>query len=765
MFKRTLIKLNTKSYEDYNTQIINSISELKKSGKDLFGAIYSGNTRHTVFKKVKETDYSKSLQRRNAFDYINNFASNVLPKIEKFIELRLIEKFKVSMNRAEKELIDDAYRQRRHEADLQMSRIPIQEIAEEAKGSKLQVNLKDIITSYDGTGLKYHTFADIGKYIFFPTQKRNEYYPFGCYGEYMKKEFDKTNLFTIMCREEGIKLAHAFSNIKSHEERLAMIDFEAIFNKRYDFKEELKKYEIFSLFYQEIAYSLLKLLETLNNYEYYYLFTNSEIFDSLVTVLVKNLRKNPFNIFLMCPTTRYKILEDIVKKIHEKFGNSFKYTSQMIRDNNLKITEKEFYPLNNFADIVQHFKIFHFDFNYQDVIDFANKTGIILDNPIYKEKKTSGFTLYLTSSWDHCEYQWRPEEMRDLLPFWKGFNTGVLLTGEGNGKSMILAYLHSWAKENNWVVLPVNDVSKYTQQGYPLERHISGLYFQPELASQFLINLKIINYNLLKEIPVDLNDYGKYNIVGVKDSDPEPNPVLWDDRKQVYTDSWKEFNSMPEEEIILQDSPDHHLRIKDVLPNPSNLLDIVNAGIKEERLGTSAIAEILNVLRKNEKYKSMFIVDNYNEFFLPSTYPSYKYANYKDSSGFIPPHDIALCRMFMKFDGHLYKQGVKVCSITLGKYDRHQFKPELVRFPKGYDLKVDNLKLNDYRNAMHYYQLTKFCSKFYDEIGIQTSWQLNQGNWKQMHLDMKYYYKISPTQSFWMERKEYKKLLEDAKKI
>jgi hypothetical protein len=765
MFKRTLTKFNLKHYEDYNTKILNSISDLKKDGKDLFGAIYTGNKRHTVYKRVQETDFSKSLQRRNAFDYMNNFASNILPKIEKFIETRLIERFKQGMSQAEKELVDDVYRLRRHEADLQISKLPIKEATSEEQTDPLVVDLREITSSVNGTGLKYHTYADIGKYVFFPFEKRNEYFPFGCYGEYMKKEFNLTQLFGIMCREEGIKLAHAFSNIKTHEERLALIDFEAIFNKRYNFKEELKKYEIFSLFYQEIAYSLLKLLDTLNNYEYNYLFTNAEIFDGLVTVLVKNLRKNPFNIFLMCPTTRYKILEDIIKKIHEKFGNSFRYTSQMIRDNNLKITEKEFYPLNNFADIVEHFKIFHFDFAYEDVINFANQTGIKLDHPVYQEKKTSGFTLYLTSSWEHCEYQWRPQEMRELLPMWKGFNSGILLTGEGNGKSMIVAYLHAWAKENNWVVLPVNDVSKYTQQGYPLERHISGLYFQPELSSQFLIDFKIINYNLLKEIPVDLNDYGKYNIVGVKDTDPEPNPVLWDDRKQVYTDSWKEFNTVPEEEIIMQDSPDHNLRIKDILPNPTNLLDIVNAGIKEERLGTSAIAEILNVLRKNEKYKSMFLVDNYNEFFMPSCYPSYKYANYKDSSGRIPPHDIALCRMFMKFDGHLYKQGVKICSITLGKYDRHQFKPELLNFPKGYDYKVDNLQLNDYRNAMHYYQLTKLGVNEYDEISIQTSWQLNQGNWKQMHLDMKYYLRMTPTQQFWMERKEYKKALEDNKKI
>ena len=358
MFKRTLIKFNIKQIEDYNTHILNSITELKKSGKDLFGAIYTGNKRHTVYTRVEETDYSKSLQRRNAFDYINNFASNVLPKIEKFIETRLIEKFKLGLSQLERELVNDSYRLRRHEADLQISKLPIKEPTVEKEVDALKIDLQSLTASFDGTGFKYHTFAQIGKYVFFSGEKRNEYFPFGCYGDYMKNEYSKTKLFSIMCREEGIKLANTFANIKTHEERLALIDFEAIFNKRYNFKEELKKFEVFTLFYQEIAYSLIKMLETLNNYEYSYMFSNAEIFDGLVTVLVKNLRKNPFNIFLVCPTTRYKILEDIVKKIHEKFGNSFKYTSQIIQENNLKVTEKEFYPLHTFADISEYFKIF-----------------------------------------------------------------------------------------------------------------------------------------------------------------------------------------------------------------------------------------------------------------------------------------------------------------------------------------------------------------------------------------------------------------------
>ena len=341
---------------------------------------------------------------------------------------------------------------------------------------------------------------------------------------------------------------------------------------------------------------------------------------------------------------------------------------------------------------------------------------------------------------------------------------GVLLTGEGNGKSMILAYLHAWAKENGWFVVPVPDVKKYTREGFPIERHLSGVYFQPELATHLLRDIKIVNYELLQQIEVDLSIYGKCNIAGVRDDEPEPNPVVWDDRSQTYTDAWKEWNAIPEEEIVAEDHPDHHTRLRDVLPKPKTLLDIVNKGIENNRVATCAFAEMLNLLAKSEKFKTMFLIDDYNELFKPTVYDSYKYANFKDYGGKIPPHDIALPRIFLKFDGHFYKQGVKVCAISLKEYANNQFTPELIRFPKGYSIKVDNLKLNDVRNALAYYSATDF-SAYYHEYQVQDAWQLSQGNWKHLHHDLKLYFRSEPSQKYWLQRKALKKVIAEAKKF
>jgi hypothetical protein len=433
-----------------------------------------------------------------------------------------------------------------------------------------------------------------------------------------------------------------------------------------------------------------------------------------------------------------------------------------------RVSQEDFYPLTRFVDIIEKFKVFKYELDYKDIFEFAEKAGIELDKRVYEDKTKETkveFKINLASYWESHQYQWRPEESREQLPKWKGFNTGVLLTGEGNGKSMILAYLHAWAKESGWFVFPVNDVNKYTQHGYPIERHISGLYFQPELAVELLKDIKIVNYKILKETAVDLNDYGKFNIAGHYDDDPEPNLVMWDHRSQTYTDSWKEHNFTPEEEIIAEDHPDHQTtRLGSLLPNPKTLLEIVNAGIENERLATCAVAELHNLLAKSESLKTMIIVDNYNELFKPTCYDSYKYANFKDYDVKIPPHDISLCRLFMKFDSHFFKQGVKVCAISLKAYNRHKFTAEMINFPKGYDYKVENLRLDDFRIAMQYYMRTNFIRP-QNDIEIQDTWQLCQGNWKHFLHDMKIHYRMLPTQANWLQRKEKKRIIKESKKF
>ena len=98
------------------------------------------------------------------------------------------------------------------------------------------------------------------------------------------------------------------------------------------------------------------------------------------------------------------------------------------------------------------------------------------------------------------------------------------------------------------------------------------------------------------------------------------------------------------------------------------------------------MAEVLYQINRSETHKLMILVDEYNELFRPSEYFSYRYANLKGGDNKIPPYDIALCRMFMNFDGHLMKNGVKVFASSSGKYHNHNFSPEMINFPNLNDI-------------------------------------------------------------------------------
>lgn len=80
----------------------------------------------------------------------------------------------------------------------------------------------------------------------------------------------------------------------------------------------------------------------------------------------------------------------------------------------------------------------------------------------------------------------------------------------------------------------------------------------------------------------------------------------------------------------------------------------------------------------------MICLDGFNTFFQPSDYPSFRYENNKHYKGFIPPYDIALCRLLMKFDGHFIRNGVKVAATSHYRLFNHTMKPKDIKFPDGY---------------------------------------------------------------------------------
>lgn len=336
------------------------------------------------------------------------------------------------------------------------------------------------------------------------------------------------------------------------------------------------------------------------------------------------------------------------------------------------------------------------------------------------------------------------------------FNSSILLHGDaGVGKSGILNYLHLWAKSSGWFVVPVFRATRlYNLKAEEVETHVNGLYLTHRSAKEFLLELKIINLEILAKI-THIPEFGKINFAGEKDGTLESFPTLWDEKREVFTDSWKQLPFAESKEEIAKEYPDHYKRISDYIPKPKNLLEIVEFGLDNPRFAHNAIAEVLNAIKTNKDIKSITIIDEYNEMFKPTDFHSFRFANYLHLKS--PPYAFALIRLLMNFDGHLTYNGVKVCATSTGLYPRHECPPKKLALPEYLCMKVDHLKLNETRNIINYYNIvSKMNYKQMKENDVLYIHNLTQGNFSEIN-------KVSsspvvseiPSYSNYLERKEF----------
>ena len=261
----------------------------------------------------------------------------------------------------------------------------------------------------------------------------------------------------------------------------------------------------------------------------------------------------------------------------------------------------------------------------------------------------------------------------------------MLFWGErGTGKSQILSYVTAWAHEKKWINLTISNHEDLVGGNFDILRHKNGLYLQFDLGKELLLDFKHANEQFLTEFDVDMSYYGKYDISGIRDGEPEPNPKVWDPLRKVWSDSWKE--NLLENEIIDQNAQNERLnyRLSDKLRDPKKLIEIVDAGINDPEVSVSAFGEVLEQLYRTDKYQTLICMDGFNTFFQPSFYPSFRYANNKHYKSCIPPYDLALCRLLMKFDGHFMRNGVKVTATSHLRFFNHTMKPSDIKFPDGY---------------------------------------------------------------------------------
>lgn len=263
-----------------------------------------------------------------------------------------------------------------------------------------------------------------------------------------------------------------------------------------------------------------------------------------------------------------------------------------------------------------------------------------------------------------------------------------------------------------------------------IDRHINGLYLQPQLAKELLEDLKISNQARFEEMKVNLDLYGKFDMTGIHDDEPEPCPRVFDPRRRTYSDAWKEHLTEYELKQIAKDTPRMQQRISDFLKEPETLIEIANYGIENPDQAHCAIAEIMHQLYNQDEANVLVAIDGYTDWFRPSEYSSFRYGN---SGYFIPPYHIAIPRLFMKFDGHKIRNGFKVCAATQESYFNHLCTPEMIESPRCFNVEIQPLHLNEFRNAVRYFQYSGKTFTDFDEWRIEEMFMESQGNWKALH--------------------------------
>lgn len=176
-----------------------------------------------------------------------------------------------------------------------------------------------------------------------------------------------------------------------------------------------------------------------------------------------------------------------------------------------------------------------------------------------------------------------------------------------------------------------------------------------------------------------------------------------------------------------------NVRCSDKVPDPKKLIEIIDYGISNPELATSCFGEVLEQLYHTDKYHVLIAADGYNDWFKPSGYPSFRYENDKKLRGHIPPKDIALVRMLMKFDGHMIRNGFKLFATTHYRQHNHICTPDMIHFPDGYHNKVENLALNDFRNMLVYKNIVHWMPDFMKEWQVEQWYMETQGNFHAFH--------------------------------
>lgn len=322
----------------------------------------------------------------------------------------------------------------------------------------------------------------------------------------------------------------------------------------------------------------------------------------------------------------------------------------------------------------------------------------------------------------------RLQDAKDAKGRFRINKAGFLLDGhKGTGKSQILNTIAMWGRRNGWLVVLEPVPSRYAKEIAEIKRSNAGVYIQNEFSQTFLENVSIANREMLEEIPVNMAAYGSRAIDGEPSKETRRlyEPLVEKTVDQEVADK----GLSPVERLHRIAAYKRQVRMPSMaehLPNPTNVWEIVEFGLQNDAYATQAVSEMFVQLQQQTTHPVLVIVDEWNECFPVSDYVSIRYDNTR-FYGRIPAYHLTMPRALHRWDGHLYKRGLKICATSWMRMKRRDYRPDLLGV-KDHEIRtVRNFSPYEFANFVTYYRLMNILHNFPRE-DLEYYYMLTQGN-------------------------------------
>jgi len=651
--------------------------------------IFKHNQHSRIYENLMKQTKIVNQDRVSISESFRKYVKDVIPKYESAIETRIINAMYHRMpTKALKNQLLNAYKRRQLDMIFRAEEAKIATTSPDNPPPPYELKINPF-----GESITEVNFAEVGFIYDFGLDDFLKYFPrmnFG-HNEYIQKTMQHSMNFSAQVIPEAFSVIEL---LRMHD-RLYTVPLESF--EPDEFMSRVQDRDDLDLLYKDREF-FLKLLFTfgtdfrnaLNERRFeegpFYTFANSFMFDYILMVLVWQMYRAEVREVMLDSDKRQKAFQLILKQI-------------------LAHPESKHFVPENFTSFIEIQKQF------------------FLSDKVKIDLSTIG-----------SDYKRLPSALQTYqLPNFIGLNSNLLYWGvSGAGKTGNLYAVTMWAIKSNWLVFKLPSVRAITHSTVErIEFHDkSRLFMTPMLAHELLKQIVSTNEHLLSEMPVNMSLYGKYNMVGVHKDEPNPVPNFYIPDRQTYFYETDKFYLEGERETVRKNQMVYDSSLAERVPAPQSLLEIAKFGVDNSHYATNCIAELLEQAYHCDTHNVLIAIDDYNWFYRPSGTYGFQYDNIRGLNSKIPPYHMALCRLFMKFDGHRIKRGFKVAGTSNYSISKHFFEPKKINFPREFCHEIHGIKLEYLPHFVKYASGVNLdiCSQ-QDDKHLRQIWMESQGNY------------------------------------